>query len=273
MPIPEGQYVTLANGYRIHYLEQGEGHPVVFLHGSGSGASGHSNFKGNYPFLADNGYRVIVPDHIGYGYSDKPDDVEYPLDFFVECLAQTLDAIGVDKCSLVGNSLGGAIAIKFALDYPQRVATLNLMAPGGIEEQASYFTMPGMQIMKEVFTNGASRDALEAFIRKALVYNDACVDDELVDERWDIARKQNNQVITTMKVPDMTDRLSEIEAPAIAFWGMNENMMPETGIMKLAKGLKHSRVILVSECGHWVMAEHRDMFNRYSLDFLNEYTK
>lgn len=271
MPIPEGNYVTIENGYKMHYLDHGEGHPVVFLHGSGSGASGHSNFKGNYPFLADNGYRVIVPDHIGYGYSDKPDDVEYPLDFFVECIKQTLDAIGVETCSLVGNSLGGAIAIKFALDYPDRVATLNLMAPGGIEEQMDYFTMPGMQIMKEVFTGGApTRDSLEAFIRKALVYKDDCVDDELVDERWDIFQKQNMQVITTMRVPNMAERLQEIKSPSIVFWGMNENMMPETGIMKLAKGLSDSRVVLVSECGHWVMAEHKDMFNEYSLNFLNE---
>lgn len=270
MPIPVGQFVTIASGYKIHYLEQGQGHPVVFLHGSGSGASGHSNFKGNYPFLAQQGYRVIVPDHIGYGYSDKPEDVDYTLDFFVQCLKETLDAIGVERCSLIGNSLGGAIALKFALDYPENVATLNLMAPGGIEEQANYFTMPGMQIMKEVFVNGASRDALENFIRQALVYNDDCVDDELVEERWDIAQKQNTRVITTMKVPNMTDRLPEISAPSLVFWGMNENMMPESGIMTLAKGLKKSRVVLVSECGHWVMAEHKDMFNRYSVDFLNE---
>ena len=273
MPIPEGQYVTLANGYKIHYTDQGQGHPVVFLHGSGSGASGHSNFKGNYPFFAANGYRVIVPDHIGYGYSDKPEDVDYTLDFFVQCLKQTLDAIGIEKCSLIGNSLGGAIALQFALDYPECVASLNLMAPGGIEEQANYFTMPGMQIMKEVFVGGANRAALEAFIRKALVFNDAIVDDELIDERWDIFQKQNTRVINTMRVPNMASRLPEIEAPALVFWGLNENMMPETGIMTLAKGLKNSRIVLVSQCGHWVMAEHKDMFNRYTLDFLNEQTK
>lgn len=270
MPIPEGQYVTTQSGYRLHYLDQGQGHPVVFLHGSGSGASGHSNFKGNYPFLADNGYRVIVPDHIGYGYSDKPQDVEYTLDFFVECLKQQLDAIGIEKCSLIGNSLGGAIALKFALDYPEMVSTLNLMAPGGVEEQVEYFTMPGMQIMKEVFTGPPTRDTLEQFIRKALVYKDDCVDDELIDERWDIFQKQNTQVITSMKVPNLTERLPEIKTPSLVFWGVNENMMPETGIMKLAKGLPHNRLVLVSECGHWVMAEHTDLFNRYTLDFLNE---
>ena len=114
-PVPEGQYATLHNGYRIHYLDEslgGDGRRpvVVFLHGSGNGACGYSNFKGNIPALVQAGYRVIVPDLIGYGYSDKPDSVDYHLDFFVECVKQALDAIGVDKVTLVGNSLGGAIA-------------------------------------------------------------------------------------------------------------------------------------------------------------------
>ncbi len=274
MPIPEGSYVTLENGYKMHYIEQGEGHPVVFLHGSGQGASGHSNFKGNYPFLADNGYRAIVPDHIGYGYSDKPDDVEYPLEFFVECIKQTLDAIGVDKCSLVGNSLGGAIALKFALDYPEQVVSLNLMAPGGLENQPDYFTMPGMKILQEIMSAGApSRDALEQFIRKGLVFNQDVVDDELIDERWDIFQKQNPQCLKTMKVQNLSPELGNIQAPSICFWGMDEKMMPETGIQTLAKGLNNTRVILVSECGHWVMAEHQAMFNDYTLNFLNEKTQ
>lgn len=271
MPIPEGKYADLANGYKIHYLDHGEGHPVVFLHGSGQGASGHSNFKGNYPFLADNGYRVIIPDHIGYGYSDKPDDVEYPLSFFAECIVQALDSIGVDKFSLVGNSLGGAIALYIALNHPERVASLNLMAPGGLEEKEDYFKMPGMAILGEIFASGeVNKASLEHFIRHGLVYNEDCVDQELIDERWDIFTKQNGQALATMKVPNMTDRLSEIQCPSICFWGMDEKMMPEAGIMKLAKGLKNTRVVLVSECGHWVMAEHKDMFNEYALNFLNE---
>jgi len=149
MPIPTGKFATLPNGHKVHYLDYGQGPVVVFLHGSGSGASGHSNFKGNYPFLADSGYRVIVPDLLGYGYSDKPDNVEYHIDLFVQCLQQTLDAAGVSKCTLIGNSLGGAIALRYALDYPQQIEKLLLMAPGGIEDQPAYFTMPGMQIMKE----------------------------------------------------------------------------------------------------------------------------
>ena len=152
--LPEGNYANCANGYKIHYLDEGDGDVVVFLHGSGPGASGHSNFKGNYPFLVDAGYRCIIPDHIGYGFSDKPDDVDHPLSFFVECIKQTLDVSGVEKCTLVGNSLGGAIAIGLALDYPQLVEKLILMAPGGLSELAEYQKMPGMQKVFQVFGSG-----------------------------------------------------------------------------------------------------------------------
>ena len=273
--LPEGQYADLPNGQRIHFQDVGADNSdqqpvVVFLHGSGSGASGHSNFKENYPFLVEQGCRVIVPDHIGYGYSDKPTDVDYHLDFFVECIKQMLDSIGVNKYTLIGNSLGGAIAIKYALDYPANVEKLILMAPGGVENQPDYFTMPGMQMMKEVFTSTepVTPEKMKAFFETAFVVDPSCLDDQLVQERWESMQTQNAHVVQTMVVPNMEDQLGELQCPILVFWGMNENMMPETGIMKLAKKCNNVRVILVSECGHWVMLEHKDMFNRMTLDFL-----
>ena len=94
------------------------------------------------------------------------------------------------------------------------------------------------------------------------------MDQQLVDERWGIFQQQNTQVINTMSVPNMAERLGEISCPVQAFWGVNEQMMPETGIMTLAKGIADIRLTLVSQCGHWVMVEHQDMFNRAVLDFL-----
>ena len=64
------------------------------------------------------------------------------------------------------------------------------------------------------------------------------------------------------------DRLHELDCPTLGFWGMDEKMMPENGIMAMAKNIRHLRLILVTECGHWVMVEHEDMFNRACLDFL-----
>lgn len=269
-PVPEGHYVTLSSGYRMHLLDQGQGPAVVFLHGSGSGACGHSNFKHNYPALVEAGYRVVLVDLIGYGYSDKPADIEYPLELFIGTVKETLDQIGVSRCTLIGNSLGGAIAIGFALAHPATVDKLVLMAPGGVEDQPEYFKMPGMALMKEVFMSAEPVTAarLKDFFVRGMVYDAASVDDATVNERFELMKLQNPQVVRTMKVPNMTERLHEIQCPALAFWGANEQMMPETGILKLVHGISKLRMIVVPRCGHWVMVEHRDLFNRMTLDFL-----
>jgi 4,5:9,10-diseco-3-hydroxy-5,9,17-trioxoandrosta-1(10),2-diene-4-oate hydrolase len=269
-PVPEGRYAQLPNGRRIHYLDVGQGPVVVFLHGSGNGACGHSNFKGNYPALVQAGYRCIVPDLIGFGYSDKPADVEYPLSFFVECVKQTLDVIGVERCTLLGNSLGGAVALGFALEHPRQVERLILMAPGGLNDLPDYLAMPGMAAMFALFASGkpVTVEAMKEFFIKAFVVNPVCVDDELVRERFELMKLQNPQVMKTMKVPNLTARLGEIACPTLALWGLNENMMPDSGILRLAKGLPDCRMVLVPRCGHWVMIEHRELFNRTVVDFL-----
>jgi 4,5:9,10-diseco-3-hydroxy-5,9,17-trioxoandrosta-1(10),2-diene-4-oate hydrolase len=267
---PEGHYVKLSNGHRVHYLDYGKGPVIVFLHGSGSGASGYNNFKGNFPYLVENGYRVILPDLLGFGYSDKPDDIEYPLSLFAACVTQLLEHIGVGKYSFLGNSLGGAIALQIALDHPQRVEKLVLMAPGGLEEQPEYFKMPGMAKVRDVFMSSetVTPTRLKELFVSAFVVDPACVNDDIVNERWLTMQSQNPQVMRAMKVPNLAARLGGIKCPALAFWGINEQIMPETGILKLAKGVPNLRLVTVPNCGHWVMIEHRELFNRLTLDFL-----
>jgi 4,5:9,10-diseco-3-hydroxy-5,9,17-trioxoandrosta-1(10),2-diene-4-oate hydrolase len=268
--LPEGNYAECANGYRIHYLDEGQGDVVVFLHGSGPGASGYSNFKGNYPALVEAGYRCIVPDHIGYGFSDKPDDVEHTLDFFVECIKQTLDSAGVERCTVVGNSLGGAVALGMALQHPALVEKLILMAPGGLSELHEYQQMPGMQKVFKVFGSGepVTHEVMKDLFATGLMYDPRHATDELVEERMQIMQIMNGHVMASMKIPVLTARLPAIQCPVLGFWGMDEKMMPENGILAMAKNLKHMRMILVSECGHWVMVEHESLFNRECVDFL-----
>ncbi|MGB1581348.1 MAG: alpha/beta fold hydrolase [Nevskiales bacterium] len=269
-PIPEGNYVTTLSGVKTHYLEAGSGEAVLFLHGSGNGASGYSNFKTNYPVIADAGYRCIVPDMVGFGLSDKPEDVDYHLDYFVQWLKETLDELGVDKVTLVGNSLGGAVALGFALAHPDRLARLVLMAPGGLNDLPDYLQMPGMADMFALFQSEepVTEERMKQFFIKAFVVNPDCVDDELVHERFEMMKLQNPRVMQTLVVPNMTERLAEIKTPTLGLWGLNENMMPDSGIMRLAKGMPHCRLILVPQCGHWVMIEHKDLFNRSVIDFL-----
>ncbi len=111
---------TLPNGLRLHYLDEGTGPVVLWLHGSGQGASGFSNFEGQLPAVVAAGYRNIVLDLSGFRpLWTKPEDVQYNLDFFVDCVAAFLESVGECDGTLPGNSLGGAIALGLALRLPQ----------------------------------------------------------------------------------------------------------------------------------------------------------
>jgi len=267
---PEGRYAQCPNGYRMHYIDQGEGPVVVFLHGSGPGASGHSNFKGNYPFLAANGYRCIVPDLVGFGYSDKPENVNYPLAFFVECLKQTLDAAGVTRCTVVGNSLGGAVALGLALEYPELVAGLILMAPGGMSPRENYLQMPAMQKMFEIYLSedGLTDANMRELFEFGLVHDPSHVTDDLIEERMHVMALMNTQVMVTMDIPHLVERLPELRCPVLAFWGAADRMMPDGGLLALAKHCPRMKLIVLSECGHWAMVEYRELFNSECLAFL-----
>ena len=127
LPLPVGHYLTLHNGLRLHYLDEGQGPVVLWLHGSGPSASGFSNFKGNYPVLAEAGYRNIVLDLPGFGRSDKPDTGMYDLEFFVATLRAFTQALDITRCTLLGNSLG-AIALGLALAEPELAEKLILLA-------------------------------------------------------------------------------------------------------------------------------------------------
>lgn len=267
----QGHKVRLADGLQLHYQDVGSGEAVVFIHGSGPGASGHSNFKHNYPVFAEAGYRTIVPDLPGYGASDKP-ETAYTLDFFVQALLGLLDALDIQRCTLVGNSLGGAIAIAISLRQPQRVARLVLMAPGGLMDKAQYYLqMEGIQRMAAAFASGELRDA--AGMKRLLglqLFDPSLIDDDTVAERVAVVAEQPPCVLSTMEVPNMAERLPELACPILGFWGINDKFCPVSGVDTLMQACRHIRFVLLSECGHWVMVEHRDLFNRDCLAFLKE---
>jgi len=269
--LPKGHFVTLNDGLRLHYLDNGSGDAVLFIHGSGPGASGHSNFKQNYPEFAAAGHRVLVPDLPGYGASDKP-ETDYTLDFFVDALFGLLDALDIARCTLVGNSLGGAIAIRMALDQPQRIARLVLMAPGGLMEKEQYYLqMEGIQKMGTAFANGELNDA--AGMRRLLslqLFDAAQISDETVNERVAVVKEQPRCVLTRMQVPNLSAQLAGLSCPILGFWGMNDRFCPASGAQTLLQACRNIRFVLLSECGHWVMVEHRALFNREVLAFLAE---
>ncbi len=271
--VPEGRFADIG-ALRIHYHEQGQGPPVVFLHGSGPGASGFSNFRRNYPVIADRGLRVIVPDTPGYGYSSKPTDVDYTLDYLAGCLVRFLDALGIGACALVGNSHGGALAIRLALDHPDRVQRLVLMAPGGLSGREAYMQMEGIQAMMQAVLQpgGITRDALRHVLSLQL-HDPALLADDIVDERLAVARTQPRRAIASLQVPHLGPELHRLRCPVLGFWGTNDRFCPLGGALTLATSCPRAEVLLLSQCGHWVMVEHAARFNRLSGDFLVEWAR
>ena len=216
----------LPSGFELHYLESGSGLPVVFLHGSGPGASAYSNFKQNFPALVDAGYRAVLPDLIGFGHSDKPAGIDYTLDLFSSTLVELLDALDLGNCVLVGNSLGGAVALRIAIDHPGRVRKLVLMAPGGIESRETYFNMPGIQKMVSGFVGeGFDRAGLRRIL-ELLVFDPRHVTDELVEERFNVLQTQPKDVLARMKIPDLTPELAKVRCPVLALNGEKDLQVP-----------------------------------------------
>jgi 4,5:9,10-diseco-3-hydroxy-5,9,17-trioxoandrosta-1(10),2-diene-4-oate hydrolase len=267
--IPEGKYLDVADNFRFHYYDEGDGEVVVFLHGSGTGASAYTNFKNNFIALKDAGFRVILPDLPGYGFSSKPEDEIYSLEYFNKKLIELLDALEIDKFSLIGNSLGGALSIGLGLKHPTRVQKLILMAPGGVENREVYDSMPGIKKLLSDFLGGnMDQEKIEGLL-ELFPYDKSIISKEMVDERMEILPLMNTQVMATMDIPNMESELPSITQPVLAFWGMNDQFIPISGAMKIGDGCSNAQIMLFSQCGHWVMIEQEQVFNNACINFLN----
>ena len=270
--VPEGKYAEIGNGITLHYHEAGSGDRgvILFVHGSGPGASGWSNFKGNYPFLAEHGYRTLVPDTMGYGYSTKPEEGTFSLEDVAAQYKGLLDALGADRVSVVGNSQGGAIAITMALNYPELVEKLVLMAPGGLEQRETYMEMEGIKAMIRVlYKEGISKESMRKVFTLQLC-DESLITDEIIEERFQVAMTQHKDNIARIRVANQEDRLSEIQCPVLCFWGANDKFCPVSGASKVASRCPNSRTVLIGNCGHWVMVEYAKLFNELTLKFLND---
>ena len=269
------QYHEVTPERLIHYTDHAplgaSNGTAIFIHGSGPGASGWSNFKHNVSAFQEAGYRCIVYDQWGYGKTSKPQDVDHTLDFFVDGLVSLMDSADVANAVLVGNSLGGAVALGLALRHPERVEKLILMAPGGIESREDYFSMPGIQAMVK-YPMGSPEFTKEvlAQLLTQLVYDPVNVDEELVDERWATLETQNAHVLATMQIPDLSDQLASININTLVFWGTEDRFCPVSGTWKILQMKGHVQAELVNYCGHWVMSEYPELFNERCLSFLSK---
>jgi 4,5:9,10-diseco-3-hydroxy-5,9,17-trioxoandrosta-1(10),2-diene-4-oate hydrolase len=272
-PIPVGKFFTTRSGLTIHYHESGTRRPdrpcVLFLHGSGPGASGYSNFKRNYPVFAAAGHHAVALDYPGYGYSSKPSNIDYSTGFYVDEIHDFVTGIGLGKIIPVGNSLGGLLALAYTLAHPDIVPKLILMAPGGLAEGSTY--IPYQVGLAAMFRWVAERPTDEKSFRNVLgllMFDPSRVSDEAVAERFPIALEQPSEVWTRMKVGHLTDRLSEIRCPILCFWGAKDKFIPVSHAQILLDRAPDVRLAVSNRCGHWYMIEQSEDFNAQSIAFL-----
>ncbi|MFF2697014.1 alpha/beta fold hydrolase [Streptomyces cyaneofuscatus] len=280
--LPTMQETTYDIGGRsIFAAETGDGPPVLLLHGGGPGASGVSNYARNIVELAKE-YRVIVPDLPGYGRSTKGVDGSDPFGHLADGIRGLLDELGLEKAHLVGNSYGGACALRLALDTPDRVDRMVLMGPGGIGTTRSLPT-PGLNSLLNYYTgDGPSRQKLEKFIRNYLVFNAADVPDAAIDERYrasidpeviaspPLRRPSGPNALRTVWKMDFTRdaRLSRLPVPTLVLWGAQDRVNRPSGGPMLAERMPNCDLYMAANTGHWVQFERAELFNRLCADFL-----
>lgn len=269
MELREATY-RVGGGHDIHLKEAGEGPAVVFLHGSGPGASGASNFRQNVAAFVDAGFRVILPDLIGYGASSKPEGIDYTLQLFTDTVHDALREHGVTRAHLVGNSLGGGIALQMTLDHPDFVDRLVLMAPGCIHEREEYFAMPGITKMVSSFGSpDFSLDDQRRLVANLLHRSYATkLPEALIAERYAVARTQPKDVLVRMRTPNLGPRLGEIDKPVFVLWGADDEFCPERGARLFLDQCRDARCLTFTETGHWVQVERAAEFNAYATGFL-----
>jgi 2-hydroxy-6-oxonona-2,4-dienedioate hydrolase len=281
-PITEAstsRFVRIKEGeleLQLHYNDCGSGaETVVMLHGSGPGASGWANFHRNVePFVAA-GYRVILMDCPGWSKSDAIVSTGSRSDLNARALKGLMDAIGLEKAHIIGNSMGAHSTVAFALANPTRVGKLILMG-GGTGGVSSFVPMPteGIKLIGALYRE-PTIDNLKRMMN-VFVYDTSSLTEELFQARLDnmLTRRDHlenfveSAEANPKQFPDVGHRLGEVTAQTLVIWGRDDRFVPLDAGLRLVAGLQNAELHVFSRCGHWAQWEHADKFNRMVLDFL-----
>lgn len=266
----------------IFLSELGEGYPVLMLHGGGPGASGVSNYSRNIEALAKH-YRVLVPDMQGYGQSSKGVNRDDPFGDLADTMLGLLDELGIASAHVVGNSLGGACALRMALDQPKRVSALVLMGPGGINTTRGLPTKGLNQLLNYYSGSGPSLEKLRTFIREFLVYDGSQVPESVIQARYLASLDPEVVAAPPLRRPsglpgalrmDFTRdrRLARCQVPTLVLWGAADLVNRPSGGTTLQKTMPNCDLYLFSHTGHWVQWERADEFNAVTTGFLQQQT-
>ena len=263
-----GSYVD-AGGIKTNYLEVGDGPPVVLVHGSGPGVTAYANWRLTMPGLAP-AFRVLAPDMAGFGFSDKPGGVA-DLAAWVGQIIGFLDALGIERASVVGNSFGGSIGIRLATDHPDRVDRLVLMGATGI-------SFPITEGLDQVWGYQPSFENMRRIL-DYFAYSRELGNDELAEVRYRAAlapgvqeafsalfpapRQRWVEAITTPE-----EKIKAIPHETLIIHGREDQVIPLDNAYRLLGLIERSELHVFGRCGHWSQIEWADDFNALLVRFL-----
>ena len=261
---------------QLHYNEAGRGtEVVVLLHGSGPGASGWSNFHRNVQPLVDAGYRVILMDCPGWSKSDAVISRGSRSELNAAALKGLLDALGIERAHLVGNSMGGHSVVAFALAHPKRIGKLVLMG-GGTGGNSLFAPTPteGIKLVQSVYRTPTLENLKN--LMQVFVYAPSTIDEELLQSSLasltarpeHLANFLESARLNPKQFPDVSHRLSDISAPALIVWGRDDRFVAMDTGLRLLAGLQNADLHVYNHCGHWAQWEHAEKFNRQVIEFL-----
>ena len=267
-----------AGGTRTRALVAGQGEDVVALHGT----SGHLEaFSRNIVPHVRSGFRMHAIDMLGHGYTDKPSE-PYEIFKYGAHVLRYMDAQGIEKAHLMGESLGGWTSGWLAIHHPDRFYSVQLIAAGGTKADPAV-----MQRIKESTTKAVQTDDIELTRQRLhlLMFDgEKNVSDELVEIRHQIYHEPDfvANIANLLSLQDMErrqrnllrpDDLARITIPALIVWGTNNPFGGVAEATAMHENIPGSQLEIFNECGHWPQHEHADRFNLISIDFLKRATQ
>ena len=277
MSNPEIGRTIQAAGIATNYHDAGEakvspGGTALLIHGSGPGVSAWANWRLVIPELSKR-CRVIAPDMVGFGFSERPAGIRYDMDTWVGQAVGLLDALGVEQTDLVGNSFGGALALAIAIRHPARVRRLVLMGSVGVP-------FPITQGLDDVWGYVPSLENMRRLL-DIFAFNRALVTDELAQLRYEASIRPGFQESFSAMFPAPRQRWVDAMASAeadiraiphetLVIHGREDQVIPLSNSLTLAQWIPNAQLHVFGKCGHWTQIEHSARFNRLVGDFFTE---
>lgn len=269
---PELGRTVEAAGIRTNLHDVGSGEPVLLIHGSGPGVSAFANWRLTMPVLSRH-YRVIAPDMVGFGFTERPTGHRYEMDNWIAHLVGVLDALKVDSARVVGNSFGGALALALAIRHPRRVQRLVLMGSVGVP----FPITPGLDA---VWGYTPSFEKMRALM-KLFSFDQGQNSDELAMMRFKASTRPgfHESYATMFPAPRQRwvdamasdeEAIRGIEVETLVVHGREDQIIPVDNAFRLAALIPRAQLHVFGRCGHWTQIEHAAAFNQLTVDFFGE---